>query len=138
MISSQRLLMIIIGINLIIGITAEMYAHPTTWENVTQLNTEKDIASDVEQDFVSEEGIWGNVKSTASRLYEGTIGSTIKWGSGLIKIFARGINPFSFSSKDFDTQIEKTIADIIVYIRFLMTILIVFEIYQVFKNRKAS
>lgn len=134
---TQRLIMIIISINLIIGFVDSINDSPTTW-NSNQIGTEIDLMEEQEAEFESEEGVWGSVKSSEDRIYENTIGSPIKWGWVLLKTFTRALNPFSFSPSDFETDSEKALAWVLTFFRCLMIMLVSIEGYMFFKNKKNS
>lgn len=134
---THRLLIIVVLINIMIGIGMEAYYSPSTFVSAN-INTEIDIMEENEQDFESDDSIWGSVKTTGNRLYENTIGSPIKWGWNILKVFTRAINPFSFTPGDFTDPVEKVMAWVIMLFRSLMTTIIIIEAYMFFKSGKTS
>ena len=137
MISSQRLMLIIIALNMLIGFTGEIYHNPTGYSSTTA-TIEQALMEEYEQEFQSEEGLWGTVKATANKIYENTIGNVVSWGRIIFKVFIDGINPFSFTASDFSHPVEKQFANILVLFRSLMTAILILEGYMIFKNKKSS
>lgn len=138
-VSTQRLMLIILSINMLIGVVGEIYLNPTGYNsNNNPLGTEKQLQEQYQKDYYSETGIFGTLKASADRIYENTIGNVITWGKILINMFLKGINPFSFTPADFTDQIEKMFATVLVFARTLMVAFVMLEGYMLFKNRKTS
>lgn len=137
MISSQRLFLLLIGLNLLVGMAAEVYHDPVS-DNVDQVTVETQLMEQYETEFQSQEGIWGSVKATADRIWESTIGSPIRWGWTLLKLLVRGLNPFSFSASDFVNPVEQEIARYLIFFRSALMTIVILEGYLLFKNKKAT
>lgn len=138
MISSQRIITMIIGINLIIGMIMTGYNNPTEYNNEAVQN-EISFIENSQNEYTDEDtGVWGTVKAGAGRLYENTIGNVIKWGYIILSVFIRGINPLSINAGMFENQVLKLIANMILFTRSIMVLVVIFEIYLVFKNKKAT
>lgn len=134
---SQRLILIMIFANLMIGIAGEVYHNPTQG-NLDAINQESSFLEEREQNFESETGIWGATKARISQAYENSIGNSIHWGASIIRVFVRGINPLSIHPNDVDTQAEKAFVYILILIRSLFMVLVIYEAYLVFKNNKTT
>lgn len=138
MIGTHRLLLLLIAINMVTGFAMEIYHDPTN-ENNDQITTEQQLMEQYEEEIQSNEGIWGGVKRRASDLFENTIGNPIKWGYTILKIFIRGLNPFSFSASDFTHPIEQAIANILILFRsLLMGVVVGVSAYMFFKNKSTN
>lgn len=137
MISTQKIILMAILINVMIGIVLSLdkdINNPdfTTIDELTSsIDTEQENTN-------SETGIWGEVKAKAGQVFESTIINVIKWGAGLYNIFKLGFNPWSISTEDYNTEIEKLIVRIIQLIRAMTIGLLILEIYSYFKNKKAT
>lgn len=137
MISTQRLIMLVIGINLLIGMVGEIWVNPTGYTTSQQLEVEIDKMEDLEVNLESEEGIWGSVKQSAGQ-EETTIGSAINWGYSILGVFIRGINPLSIHPSMFTNTIEQVFAWFLIFFRSLIATILGIELYLVYKNKKTS
>lgn len=139
MISSQKIVAMIIGINIMLGIIlTAIETDGTTDPDFTSIDTIRGTIDKEEENAQSEEGVWGSIKSAVSKITEATIGNIIKWGLGLYNILKLGFNPWSISPSDYTNQIEILMARILLGIRSFITALLLFELYVVFKNKKAT
>lgn len=139
MISSQKIVAMIIGINIMLGIIlTAIETDGTTDPDFTSIDTISGTIDKEEENAQSEEGVWGSIKSAVSKITEATIGNVMKWGLGLYNIFKLGFNPWSISPSDYTNQIEILMARILLGIRSFITALLLFELYVVFKNKKAT
>lgn len=137
MISTQRLLIMVISLNLLMGTLAELFMEPTQFPT-NQLTTEAQFAKDYENEFESDSGIWASIKSTTTNIWEGTIGNPIKWGYTILRIFVRSALPLPFNESMFETQQEKYIAEGFNWFIHILQIVLIIEAYMVFKNKKTS
>lgn len=135
MISTQRLIMIIIGINLIMGLIGSIYKNPTLY-NDDFIDNEQNYYEKSGNDFKDDDPYTG-VKNQ-DYIQENSIGNSLSWGKILLDIFLGSINPFSFSKQDFDTNIEKIAVQVLGIFRSLMSLLIIIEVIMFFKNKKSS
>jgi hypothetical protein len=135
MISTQRLLMIVIGINLIIGLAGSIYVNPALYDS-SHLSVEQSLYEQYGSEFANDDPFSG--VTNRDSLQESSIGNSLSWGKILLDIFLNGINPFSFKPNDFNTAIEQIVAQILVLFRSLMYILLIVEIIMFFKNKKSS
>lgn len=139
MISSQKIIAMIIGINIMLGIILNAIGTDSnTNPDFTSIDTITGTIDKEEENAQSEEGVWGSIKSAVSKITEATIGNIIKWGLGLYNIFKLGFNPWSISPSDYTNQIEILMARILLGIRSFITAFLLFELYVVFKNKKAT
>lgn len=137
MISSQRLIMIFILINIVAGIGVSIYAQPNTYDE-TQTLEHITINEQYESEFKEDNTKYGGT-SVEDDAGEGkTVGNVMKMGSMLWDITINSLNPFSVNRTMFTTSLERIIADILVLFRILGTILMSIELYLLFKNRKAT
>jgi hypothetical protein len=135
MISTHRLILLFIGINLIIGIASAIYENPAIY-NDNFLSVEQGLYEDFGADFVTEDSL--NGIQSENTLQETSVGNSLSWGKILFDVFVQGINPFSFMPGDFDTMAEQIAAQLLILFRALMSILIVIEAIMFFKNKKSS
>lgn len=135
MLSTQRLIMIIIGINIIIGLVGAIYNEPTVYSS-NRFTEAIDYNEQFGKDLDSEDKYSG----TTNRDYdsETTIGNSITTGSIIWDVFWTGLYPLSVHPSMFETQIEKIFANILIIFRALMWILIGVELYLFIKNKKTS
>lgn len=140
MISSQKIIMMIILINVMIGFAIKFTESPDTFtlSKMDDFTSQQNTIESEKDNFVSEEGLWGSVKAKASQVYETTIGNVLQWGGAIIGILIQGFNPWSISTSQYTNIIEQTIVVIIGTIRTMMTALLMFEIYLIFKNKKST
>ena len=135
MISTQRLLMIVIGLNLIIGLAGSIYQNPTIYDD-NHLSVEQSLYEQYGENFKDDDAFSG-VKNRDYQ-QETSIGNSLSWGKILLDVFLNGINPFSFTPNDFDTNVEQIVAQMLVIFRSLMYILLLVEVIMFFKNKKSS
>lgn len=135
MISTQRLLMITIGINLLIGLVSAAYGNITAFDE-DDFTTQICGIEDKVNQFDSSDEYSGVTNREFQQ--ETSIGNPISWGKVLLDTFRCGLNPFGFTANDFEHTMEKMVAFIIMLFRSLMWILLILEIYLLFKNKKAS
>lgn len=138
MISTHRLLLILVAINMVIGFAMQIYYDPLS-SNTDQVTVEQQLLEQYEQEMESQEGTWGSIKRTTSQLWENTIGNPIKWGWTILKIFWRGINPLSFTPDDFTHPMEQAMAQGIVLFRsLLMGVVVGLSAYMLYKNKATN
>lgn len=137
-ISTQRLIIIVVLMNLLIGVVGEMYYEPDSF-NTQKVEDEIGYLEQKEVEMESEEGLWGSVKSTASRIYESTIGDPIKWGGTIASIFIRGINPFYKAGIEYTNNEAETFTIYMIgFLRTLIYLVLIVEMYFVWKNKKTT
>lgn len=133
-VSTQRIIFIVLVLNILVGIAYNIYENPTV---VDTSYIDNDInQNDALGEQIKDETYWN--QGQQGNLYEPTIGSPIKWGNVILDIFTKGMHPFTFKAEDFTTQLEQMIAKVLTVFRGLLHILLILEIYLVIKNRKAS
>lgn len=138
MISSQRLLILLLAINFMTGIAVDIWHSPYE-TNQNQLNYETGMIQDFNTQQQSDAGTWGAVKRWFNNNFQDiTFGNPVKWGAEIAKILWNGINPFSFTPDDFNTTVEQNIASILVFFRLCITLIAGLEIYLLIFNRKQT
>lgn len=135
MISTQRLIMIVVLINLMTGIVGNIYIKPTTYDN-NIIAGEEDYSQQYSENLLQEDKYSG----IRNRGYdsEQSIGNSITLGSNIWDIIIDGVNPLSVHPNMFESDIEKMFAIILSMFRLLLGIILIVEIYMIFKNRKQS
>lgn len=136
MINTQRLILIVLTVNLIIGISQSAYANITTY-SADYIRNELQLYESYEQQFTDDDIIYGGLKNKET-LTDPTIGSSLNWGKILLDVFVYGINPFSINSNMFETYIEQMFADLLMTFRLFMWVLLGVEGYFVIKNKKTN
>lgn len=134
-VSTHRLILMFVMLNLIIGIAGTAYYSPRS-RNTNVITEYTDLGGEWEDELTSEDAKWGTAKSTSNQFTETTVGNTFTIGKFIWNVFWMGINPFSIRPSMVDTDIEKIIAYILEWFRSLLMIVIALEAYFVFKNRK--
>lgn len=137
MMSTQRIIILCITLNLLLGIVTIIYDNPNS-SITSNIDTEIEQGEERERDVESESGIFGVVKSTILRPVESSIGNPLKWGFNILSVFIKAINPFSFGASTFNTQQEQIIARVIMFFRTILVTIVAVEMYSYFKNRKVS
>lgn len=138
MISTQKILTMVILIQIMLGLTATFLLEPENTDNIDKdMKTERDSIQSEETSFTSEEGIWGTVKATAGQVYDSTIGNALKWGASIINFLNKAFNPWAITG-EYETEIEKQAANIIQTIRIFLLAITALELYLLFKNKKAT
>lgn len=135
MINTQKLLIIILLMNLVIGLTTDIYKNPSDYTN-NRIDNEIDSRTDFASNVKTEET--APSLHSATVLLENTVTNTVRMGTILFRVFIEGLNPFPISRNLVRTDFEKNIYTGLQYFRALMYILIATEIYMVFKNRKTN
>ena len=133
MINTHRIIAILLVINIFNSLALEMYQNPTTYST--------SVFESSESDYKNETNYLKDVTANPERQdleTEGTILDTMKFGLKVVKIVARGINPFSINRTQTDTWVEKIILDIMSLFKFLFAILLIIEVYMIIKNKKTS
>ncbi len=136
MITTQKLILTVFLINMLVGMTVDIAENPEVFTS-TQIDTETSIIESHEEYFEDEEG-WLNTVKSKVNLAVATIGSPIRWGWTIIKIFVRGINPLSFKPSDYDDGVMKMVAYGLTIFRIMMVVLLMLEAYSYIKNKKAT
>lgn len=136
-ISTQRLILIFLVTNMMIGMAMNMYFEPTTYSN-DQIDVDEQAARITQNTQNTKESWFGSLVADVRRGYENTVGNTVAAGGSLLRLFWNGMYPFSFTPSDFDTEAEKQMARVIMWIRGLLTTLLLIETYMFLKNKKTS
>lgn len=137
MMSTQRIIILCLTMNMLLGIVTLIYSD-TNADISEIIDTEISKSDERERDVESESGIFGVVKSTILRPVESSIGNPLKWGFNILGILLKAISPFSFGSATFSTPQEQMIARVIMFFRTILVTITIVEIYSYFKNRKVS
>lgn len=136
--SVQRFVIIMLVINLMIGIAGDIYYNPHILRS-NQITTEQSIAENYEVDLKKEDGITGLIKARVTQFWdESPLATPFRVAVTVFKIFARGINPFSLTSTQFDNTMEKIMAWSLIWFRSTFWVLLALEIYMFRTNKKAT
>lgn len=131
--NTQRLITLIIGLNLILGWTLSIY-HNINYAQDEQLTTEQRLLENYESSTGSNDSIWGSIDNE-NLIGESSIGNPITMGWNILQILINGLNPFSVTPGMFNTPLEKRVAELIVFFRSLLMALAIIQAYILFKNR---
>lgn len=134
-VSSQKLLITMIILNLLIGCSSALYFNATEFTG-NELSTSSTFLEGFETDFTDDDTL-ENVR-TDTQMDEGTIGGGMRWSRIVYQMFIGAINPFSVNRNNFEEEIEKRIADILVVFRAIISTLMIIEIYLIIKNKKTT
>lgn len=136
MITTQRLIIIVIVMNLVLGWASAIYTNPSSYVQ-GQMTEEQDYLVHYETTSDTNEFIFGGVQRTETQ-EEPTVIDSFRGGWVLIDIFINAINPLSINRTQFTREIEKIFADFLMLVRSLFILLMIFEAYLVYKNKKGS
>lgn len=137
MISTQRLMIIAILLNIVFGIVDHVQAGDSA-ESFDELdNTNSYIDGNMEE-FQNDEGIWGTVKSSSARLMPEPVVNVVKSSYIFFSIMLKSVNPFSINSLEYDSFIEKRFADLVMLLRCLIMLVLSMEIYFITKSKKVN
>lgn len=136
MISTQRLLAIVIGINLIMSLIMTMY-YDIDNLNTDSLTSITNVLSGYETQANDEDlGWYGNAKKwVADNFAETTVGNTILYGIFILKLMINALNPFPFYYAQYDTLIEQAAVIILGLFRGIFWIILLVQAYVLFKNK---
>lgn len=134
-ISTQRLAIIIILINIFIGICIGLFHETKSTYDITLITTQTATIETAEAEFGDEDKIY-NLQNTEDT--ENTIGNPIVMSHSFWTILWNGINPLSFTPSDFDNEVEKIFASILTLFRSIATLVLMLELYLIFKNKKTT
>ena len=133
--TTQRLIMMVVAINLLIGIGVTL--HESSNFDTTRISTEVNILENFEAEIESNSSTQA-IKRVTNTLEDNTAGNTIGLGGTILKVFTRAINPLSFTPTDFEDQLSQTLAWLLILFRSFLILLVGFELYLVLKNKKTS
>ena len=129
--TTQRLLVIIIALNLFTQVGIEIYNGNSL--NFDRFETDRQLNEEIAQtQFESSTSFQTNTE------IGNTIGNTLKMGWNVLSIFAKGLIPYPFNIGDFDTQIEQGVAAVLIMFKSIALALISLEVYMLIKNKKTS
>ena len=136
MMSSQRLLLIVIGINLIIGLVSTIWLNPATY-NEDILSNENALYEAYVLEVKDDDPYSGVTNRDFQQ--ETSIGNSISLGSVIWDIFTNSLVPWSIRGSHFTNSFEQIAANALVFFRSTLGILLFFDlIIMVIKNRKTS
>ena len=132
--STQRLIIMFISLNMLLGMSLEFYYHPTEF---TTIQTDIDIAmmEQYEERF-TDESTWYSGIPTAITDFVIGVGSVSKWALEILWIFAKGINPLNIPRSLAKTTLERAIVDVITFFRAFMMIVAMLEAFFLYYSRK--
>lgn len=134
--SSKKILITIIAIQLVIGIIQTIANNPETTDFGIITNMSSDITMK-QNSLNTEEGLFGTLKQTTIyKFVDTTIINGIKLGTILIQIIFNSLNPFSITPSYSAFQ-NIFIYPVIIFKIGLTTIMLV-TIYQLFKNKSTD
>lgn len=132
-ISTQRLLIIVIAINLIMSLSYAIYEAPRV----------------IDYGVFSESIDLGetsatNIESETSRIApenlqeEGSYTNALRVGSIIFGLFIRGMVALPFSTDGLGTGLEVIVITALIIFKSLMYMLIILELYMLYKNKKTN
>lgn len=136
MISTQRIILLFILMNLLVGIGGTIHNNPTAF-NFNKINEEININEELVNEYTDENTKTGGIPSEDTSGEGKSIGNMFKMGLITWEVIIRAIWPFSVYP-NYPTVIENIIATLILYFRLLGSVLVGLELYLLFKNRKTS
>lgn len=137
MISTQRILLILVCLNTVIGIAGDLYVQPTVY-NADKLTDLEEYSTNLIDEFNNDQTQEANIR-TQSTLQEPTWGSALQISTLIMTGFLKGITPFPFwtSTEDFN-NVEQLIIGVLTIFQSLMYIILITEVFMLWKNRKTT
>lgn len=129
--STQRLLMIVIAINLLMSVAFAVYEAPRTVD-YTLFGETIDLGETTAGSLESE----GQGGSPEHLQEEGSIGNVIRMGGLLINLFFRGLVGIPMNTAGLGQGIESLAFLSLLLFKSLMYMLLTYEAYAFFKNKK--
>lgn len=138
MISTFRLLILIIVLNVLITLLGTIYWDPTLvdYSIIDQSQSNLNV---YENDINSDEFGTGSVKTTDLKISDTSYGNLFAWTKMLFSFVSKAFIPWSINASQFNGHIEKMIAWSIIFFRSLLYIIFAWDIViNVIKNKKTS
>lgn len=136
-ISTQRLLVMIVAINLIISISYAIYETP----RIVDYGVYGETISLGETSASQVESETSNVFPDNLQV-EGSYTNALRMGSVIFKIFIRGLAPFPFMTQGLASGQLQTLVTMLAWalqiFQSITYMIIIVEIYMIFKNKKQS
>jgi len=130
--SSQKIIVMIVMINLVIGSIYGIWHNPIDGLNVI---TEKaNILTDYSVHIIEDDPL--SSLNNPQLQTEPSIGNPVSWGKLLLDILWGGINPISIKPSMFDTQFEKILTTFLSLFRSILAMLFLLEAIFILKNKK--
>lgn len=144
---TERIVIMMFIMSMLIGIAMDSYDSITTdniygrlgnqsnyvtekWD-VNWKNVDTATATDEEKGFIDR--LWTEGSNIVINTAK-SVGNTLLWSYDLLRIFAKGLYPFSFTPAMVETQIEKLVVQVIVLFRSIVTILMMMQIWRFFRK----
>jgi len=138
MITSQRLIIIFVLFNIFTGVVATIYNNPTVGSlDKTQIVNEQSNVNSQITKANSEDSLYGGIGSN-TLVSEQSIGNPLGWGAILINVFSKGFNPISILPEKSNVAIENIFVFLLILVKTMISIILILEIYMIFKNKKTS
>ena len=134
MISTQRLVVLFIMINVVVGIVDLTYYSPTAYQS-TPFDS---IVSELDDFQEEQEKVWGGLLSGASQVVETTIINPLRLGYTLLRFFWKAFIPFSVYPRTDYSTFENVGVTILTLFRTLLSLIVGFEAYAFYKNKKQT
>lgn len=131
--STQRLMLIILVLNLVIGLAGAIYKQETYTDEI--LTPDEEIAQAMGENIINPANLGGGFSND---IYGGSVGNPFQWGRGLWNIFWYGVTPFPFITAMFSTTTEAAIASGLLLFRLWSYVIIGLEFFLIMKNKKST
>lgn len=112
--SSQRVLAVIVLINILIGLVCGIW---TSQNPTDEINRQIDLYNQYETKATSGDDLFTGLDND-NLVGDITIGNSISWGKLLWDILSGGINPLSISASDFTHPVEQAGAYVLTYAKY--------------------
>lgn len=139
MISSQRLIMFVIMLNIMIGIGLAINNNITsTTEPYTPLDDEILRGNGTLGRITADSTKYGNVKQSGDTVLDTTFGNQKGMGGIIWDIFIGAVNPFTGLTNVQNSNMEKTLIYGLITFRMIVNLLLFFELYLILFNKKQT
>lgn len=134
--STQKILLIILAINIILGIITQIYIDVDNFSEEI-IENEAEYLQGLETDFEDEETLYGGL-SNENYQEQQVIGNKLKWSKLIFKGLFRGLVPFYPREYSPETNIEIILKNGFILLRVFMYMLVALEVYMFLVNKKTS
>jgi len=124
-------------INVVVGIVDLTYYSPTTYQS-TPFDSIVSELDDFQEEQEKDDTVWGGLLSGASQVVETTIINPLRLGYTLLRFFWKAFIPFSVYPRTDYSTFENVGVTILTLFRTLLSLIVGFEAYAFYKNKKQT
>lgn len=137
MMSTQRLIIVAVLLNLMVGLGIEIY-NDTGITSQQEMNNTITQLEEIEGIAKSNDTEFGNVQGTGTTLAQENVGSALELGKIIWRILFKGLNPLDMTPWKYENNIESGIIWTMMLARGFVNLILIIELYMVLINKKQS